>query len=184
MTKTRWMLAAACLAAMALPQSAAAEIVAVAPPTIGPKGAYTTAARAAARDDGCVSRNTIAFRETPLLRYRARHFGKIRCEVPTRIRCFAVLVETSSSPPRKVSEISARGRDRCRMASSFSTSDAYVAGTGFGEFFRYRLLLRKKRHRWAGTSSYCPKLKRDRRVLICQDVHRTLAPENHWVIRR
>jgi hypothetical protein len=156
--------------ALAVPASAAADTVPVTP-LGGSDGSFAAAAKAAA-DPGCRSSNVIEFRDPTLPPpYAVRHAGRIRCEVPIRSRCHATLFQGD----RKVSEIGDRGRNRCRMASSYF--GAYKAGAPFRENYSYRLTLRRDGQRWAGTSNFCPKRRNNRRTLICRDSHATVAPQ-------
>lgn len=171
------LLALALGAALALPASASAGTIAVAPPELGPSGDYSAAATGE-RDPGCRSRNAIEFREGARGRYRVRHVGRMVCGLPTRIACRAVLSHRGET----IAADSGVGRDRCAMGSSFAESARYDAGEPFKDYFRYRIKLRNERQRWAGTSEYCPERRNRRRVLVCYDSFRTAAP-NRAVVR-
>jgi hypothetical protein len=169
MTRARLMLLCLGLAALALPTTA----FAVSPP--GSDDGYTGAVRAASVDPGCRSRNTIDFRAVTSTfaptRYRVRHHGVIRCELPMTIRCSATLQQGTTV----ISRISATGGRRCTMGSPFGARK-YPAGTRFTENYRYELKLTRQRHRWSATSNYCPRRSENRRILICRDSHSTRAP--------
>ncbi len=170
-TPLRRLLLPLSLVVLAVPASAAADTVPVAPP--GGSGDSFTAAAKAAADPGCRSTNVIEFQRnsTVLERYAVRHAGRIRCEVPIRSRCHATLFRGDA----KVSEIGDRGRNRCTMGSRFFGS--HPPTVGFRENYSYRLTLRRDDQRWAGTSRFCPKRKNNRRTLICRDSHATVTPE-------
>ena len=166
------------LAALALPAPAAAGSGPLSPPASGGGEVRSTAVTTAARP-GCRSTNVIEFRDRTVIplvrRYAVRHTGRIRCEVPTTIRCHATLFQGD----RRISEIGSKGRNRCEIASSFGESDSYRSGTWFRQNYRYKLTLRRKRQHWAGTSGFCPKLSDNRRTLTCHDSHATSAPRRH-----
>jgi hypothetical protein len=172
MTRIRTTILCLALGSLAVPASVGAGTVPVAPPEPGSVDGFSPAARAAV-SSGCVSRNTIEFRGPAL--YEVRHYGRIRCEIPTRIRCSATLFDAN----RQISEIGSRGRDRCFMASSFR--GGYPAGASFVERFRYRITLRREGQTWSRTTAYCPERTNHRRTLICRDSHRTKAPNRHTV---
>lgn len=163
--------AAACLAVMlAAPSAAHATTVRVAAPGAASGEGY----RAAAKRRPCSSQNTIAF--SGLLLFRVRHFGGIRCSVPTRTSCRAVLLRDRGGSLERVSTVRDRGPDRCSMASRLAESGRYSSGADFVERFDYRLRLRRKNLRWAGTTRFCPKRRDDGRTLICAGRHSTRAP--------
>ena len=171
-TPLRRLLLPLSLVALAVPASAAAGTVPVAPP--GDSGGYSATAFKAAADPGCRSSNVIEFepRSTlPPRTHAVRHAGRVRCEVPIRSRCHATLFREGV----KVSEIGDRGRNRCTMGSNFFGK--YPAGIEFRQNYSYRLTLRRDGQRWAGTSKFCPKRRNNRRTLICRDSHTTTAPE-------
>lgn len=160
---------ALCALALTATQAAAAEAPArVAPPVAAGAGGDFSAA---ARRPGCRSQNVIDFQGL-LLAFRARHFGRLTCNVPTQLRCRAVLSDAQGP----VSRLGDRGRDRCSMASDYSSSKRYPTGAGFIERFVYRIKLRRARERWSGTTGFCPRRSRNQRVLFCRDSHRTNAP--------
>ncbi len=164
------------LAALALPAGAAAGSGSLSQPA--PGGVQATGVSATARP-GCSSTNVIEFRDRTVIpiarRYAVRHTGRIRCDVPTTIRCNARLFQGDE----RISEIGSKSRDRCEIASSFGASDSYPPGTWFRQRYRYKLTLRRERQRWAGTSRFCPKLSDNRRTLTCHDSHATRAPRRH-----
>jgi len=159
------------LVALAVPASAAAGTVPVAPPG-GSGDSFTTAAKAAA-DPGCRSFDVIEFQRVSTVPRKdaVRHAGRVRCQVPIRSRCHATLFQGE----RRVSEIGGRGRNRCRMGSDYF--GAFQAGAPFRENYSFRLTLRREGQRWAGTSQFCPKRRNNRRTLICRDSHTTVAPQ-------
>lgn len=164
------------LAATSLP--AAASSGSVSAPAAG-AGEVQTASVGAAANPGCRSTNVIEFRDRTVIpiarRYAVRHTGRIRCDVPTTIRCRASLFQAGD----RISEIRAKSRNRCEIASSFGESDSYRPGTWFRQSYRYKLTLRRDRQHWAGTSGFCPKLSDNRRTLTCHDSHATSAPRRH-----
>ncbi len=170
-TPLRRLLLPLSIVALAVPASAVADTVPVAP-LGGSDGSF--AAAATTLDDGCRTFNVIKFDQRTSLPepgYAVRHVGRVRCEVPIRSRCHATLFRGDV----KVSEIGDRGRNRCRMGSNFF--GAYDAGVDFRENYKFRLTLRRDGQRWAGTSQFCPKRKNHRRTLICRDSHATEAPQ-------
>lgn len=173
MNTTR-IVALAALIALALPGAASAAVERIAPPgAAASEGAF----RSAAQDDGCRSANAIQFRDTAFgLQHKVLHKGKIRCGLRTQIRCRATLVHLPSM--EAISRLEETGRNRCSMGSGFGASDRYSSGEGFEQSYSYRIKLRKKSQRWAGTSDYCPKRKNKRRVLVCKDDFATVAPTN------
>lgn len=158
-----------CIVALAVPASAAAAPVA---PPDAAGGSYAATARAAA-DPGCRSSNVIAFDrvQTVPARWAVRHAGRIRCEVPIRSRCAATLYKRDV----KISEIANTGRNRCRVGTDFFGS--HPGGIAFTQRYSYRLTLRDRDQRWAGTSAFCPERRNERRTLICRDSHTTTSPQ-------
>jgi hypothetical protein len=159
-----------CILALAVPAGAAAAPVA---PPGDAGGSYAATARAAA-DAGCRSSNLIEFDQVqtlPTPRWAVRHAGRIRCEVPIRSVCWAALYKRDV----KISEISNTGRNRCRVGTDFFGS--HPGGIAFTQRYSYRLTLRDRDQRWAGTSAFCPERRNERRTLICRDSHTTTSPQ-------
>ncbi len=181
------LLVAALGACLGAPGMASAAPVPVAPPGLEPSGDVSVAAARNVRDPGCVSRNDIAFlRDAPSTGFPVRHFGRIKCEVRTRISCLGRLVHygDGTQPGQVIARDEGTGRNRCRYGSGFASSARYPFTDLFGEFFRYTLTLRNERQRWAGTSDFCPKRKARRRVLVCRDAFSTRAPRDAFVRHR
>lgn len=170
-TRIRRTLLCACLAALALPATAAAATVPVAPPGAAAKGDFSVAAKTAAKS-GCRAKNVIAFRGTN--RYKVRHVARIRCSnVRVRINCRSNLLQGTE----RISRLRSNGRKRCRAASSYAESDRYEEGAAFTQRYRYKITLRNKRQKWSGTTPKCPKRSNKRRTLTCKSSHFTAAPE-------
>jgi hypothetical protein len=171
------MLLCVSLVGLTLSAAAAASSGSLSPPA--PGGKVETAAGSATATPGCGSTNVIEFRDRTVIpivrRYAVRHTSRIRCEVPTTIRCHATLLQGDE----RISEIGSKSRNRCEIASSFGASDSYRPGTWFRQSYRYKLTLRRERQHWAGTSGFCPKLSDNRRTLTCHDSHATSAPRRH-----
>jgi opacity protein-like surface antigen len=171
-SRIRRTLVCACLTALAVPVAAGAAPVQVAPPGAGGEGAFTTAARAAAANPGCLAKSVIDFQGQT--RFKVRHTAQIRCSnVNVRVNCFAKLFRGNE----RISTLQDRGSDRCRDGSSFADSVRYAAGVQFTQNYRYEITLKNRRKQWAGTTRKCPKRTNDRRTLICKASHTTPAPE-------
>jgi hypothetical protein len=156
-------------AVLAVPTVASAAVE-VSPPGSDAKGAFSPASRAAA-NPGCEANNVIAFRGSTT--YRVRHSGDIRCtNVRVRIRCSASLLHDG----QQISQLSDRGRDRCRFGSTFAESEQYLAGDEFTQNYHYKLTLLNKRQKWSGTTRKCPRRKNERRTLVCHASQTATAP--------
>lgn len=177
-----WLIAAACLVAVALPTGAAAGVRSPDfDPTIdglGSSGRLTASSHL--RRGDCFSRNVIDFAGTLL--YRVRHHGLLRCEgMPLqRVSCYSRLFEVRGGSMRAISTLESHGRSRCSVASQFDDSALYLAGERFREVLRYRLTLRRG-FRYLGPDEFCSELSANRRTLTCRDSHGTSAPNRHQV---
>lgn len=155
----------------ALPATAGADPVEVAPPADSAQGAVG----AAGSNSGCRSKNVIVFDEEDPEPYAVRHHGDIACEAPLRrSECVARLFTIVSGTPAEVSEEQDTGRRQCAYDSGFQ-GGTYPAGTEFSERYVFKLTL-KQGFVWTQPGDDFCRRRNERRQLVCNDSHQTTAP--------
>ena len=166
-------LAALCLCfAAALPATAAADPVEVAP--LG-SSASAGDVGAAGSNSGCVSRNVIAFSGDDPGPFAVRHQGEIGCEAPLqRSECVARLFQVVGDVPAELNEERDSGQRQCAYNSGFF--GAFAEGDEFLERYTFKLTL-KRGFRWGKPSDgFCVRRNQNRQ-LVCSDSHQTSAPD-------
>ncbi len=181
-TRSRITTLCLCLAAAALPASAAAsEPVVVAPPALA--GATSADFGTAGMNSGCRSRNGIEFREDSPAQYQVKHFFRHSCDAPVRrSECLARLFHDDGGSLEKISTISEVGRKNCEKASGF-TSASYGLGDRFVERYSYKLTLKSGFVWGKPQGDYCSRTN-ERRTLVCSGNFETFAPNDKTVVNR